>query len=102
MYSMLENVEEITTEQLEDKLKEGIQLLDVREVFEYEMGHIKEAINIPVDSLDAYQANRSKVVYIICARGNRSFRACVTLQQRGYHCINVTGGMALWNGLVER
>lgn len=82
------------------KLKEGEIILDVRNPDEFEAGHIKGALNIPVTEV----ANRTqelkgyKKIYIHCKRGGRAKAAFETLKNQGLDnlvCVH-DAGMDLW------
>ena len=82
--------------------------LDVRTKAEFDQGHPKGAINIPVrirDENDAMVANpnfleeaekqieKSKRLVIGCQRGGRSQKACEIMSEAGYKDLaNVAGG----------
>ena len=76
-------------------------VIDVREVDEFNKGHIEVAVNLPlskikdhVSSLDAY---RDKQVLIICQDGTRSSTAGKITTKAGLKDVFViTGGMAAW------
>ena len=51
MFFLFTKVDSISTAELENKLKENIQLIDVRTPGEFRRGHIKNAKNIPLNSL---------------------------------------------------
>lgn len=81
--------------------KANLLVLDVRTEPEYLSGHIKEAKNIPLDTIsasntDLSKLDKSKPIFVICASGNRSLTAAVKLKRLGYDVTNVKGGMAFW------
>lgn len=78
--------------------KEDITILDVREVEEFQSGHIEGAVNTPLSTLEnGYkQLNPSKHYYVICQGGMRSERACQFLETKGFDVVNVEGGMNQW------
>jgi rhodanese-related sulfurtransferase len=55
----------------------GIMLVDVRDAAEYAQGHMKNAVNIPVDALEKNIASlpADKPVVFVCATGSRSGEA---------------------------
>lgn len=76
-------------------VEQGAYILDVREKFEYEAGHIKGAINIPLSELRDRlpEIPRATPIYIHCRSGQRSYNACLALQQHGLTDVyNVSGG----------
>ena len=78
--------------------KEDITILDVREVEEFQSGHIEGALNAPLSTLDKgyEQLDASKRYYVICQGGMRSERACQFLETKGFDVVNVEGGMNRW------
>lgn len=90
----------ITVNSLKQLLKQSakIKLIDVREIDEFEAGHIKEAINIPLSELDKHvdKFNKEDDYIIICRSGNRSGTACDYLNQFEINTTNVQGGMIEW------
>ncbi|MFA6280696.1 MAG: rhodanese-like domain-containing protein [Bdellovibrionales bacterium] len=90
---------DVTT--LAQRLKSAMPpvLIDVRESYEFEAGHIDGAKLIPLGSLASHLAEvpRDKPVVLICRSGNRSAHATALLIQQGYTNVeNITGGMNAW------
>jgi hydroxyacylglutathione hydrolase len=78
---------------------EKLVIIDVRREMEFAEGHIKGAVNLPVNSLidPASMANieDNQNVYVHCAGGYRSIIASSMLKRQGIHNIrNITGGFA--------
>lgn len=84
----------------EKKKNEAINVVDVREKDEWEKGHLKDAIHVPLSDFDKEKEklNKSEEYFIICHSGRRSAIACERLSEEGYKVTNVTGGMSAWNG----
>ncbi len=81
-----------------DKVRELVEnnniIIDVREIREFERGHIKGAINIPLSELRKRtdEIPKDKPVYLHCRTGQRSYNATLILQNLGFHnVINITG-----------
>lgn len=77
-------------------------LLDVREPWEYQAGHVPGAQLIPLGELEqrVKEVPRDRPVLAICHSGQRSLAAAGYLQQLGYPSVsNVDGGTAAW---IER
>ncbi|GAB79008.1 NADPH-dependent 2,4-dienoyl-CoA reductase, sulfur reductase [Austwickia chelonae] len=75
-------------------IDEGATIIDVREPDEYDLGHIKGALNIPFsqfrDRLDEIPADRP--VYLHCRIGHRSYYVTRELNQIGFpEAVNVNG-----------
>jgi phage shock protein E len=76
-------------------LKEGAVILDVRTKSEYEGGHIKNSLNIPVDQLQKNLSklkDKDKTIITCCASGMRSTSAKSILQNNGYKNVHNGGG----------
>jgi rhodanese-related sulfurtransferase len=91
-------VSEVSVDELESALQSGAPLIDVREIAEYQSGHVPGAVLIPLASvpsaLDRFPADRR--AYIICRSGARSHRACEFLIDNGLDAVNVAGGTLAW------
>jgi len=77
----------------------NLQVLDVRKPAEYDAGHIRGAINLPLgnmtDTLQLAQVSDEHNLYIHCAGGYRSVIAASLLKREGFHNMrNVLGGWA--------
>ena len=87
-----------------DYIKEKINLIDIRESYEYKSGHHPKAKNIPMNTLlvDAEQLfDKSQKYYIICQTGGRSMRTCRSLKQKGFDVVNVLGGISGYRGKLK-
>lgn len=78
-------------------------IVDVRKVPEYADGHIKEALNIPLDELtdpgSMAHLEDSHNIYVHCAGGYRSVIAASLMKKQGIHNLrNVLGG---WGQIKE-
>ena len=100
MFHLFTKIDSISTSELEAKLREPIQLLDVRTPTEFHRGHIKNAKNVPLTKIGAYTPETKETLYIICHSGVRSKLAAKKLKKKGYDVINVRGGMSVWTGKV--
>lgn len=76
------------------------QILDVREPYEWEAGHIEEAVHIPLGEVMAGgergRLNPARRVVVVCKTGNRSEVAALMLQARGFDAHNLEGGTESW------
>lgn len=88
-----------------DNLLGKIELIDIREPYEFNSGSIKTAKNIPMDKLlstpDKFM-DREKEYYIICQSGGRSMAASKALTRAGYKVVNVAGGVGSYVGTKRR
>jgi rhodanese-related sulfurtransferase len=75
-------------------VKNGAQIIDVRTPGEFKRGHIKGAVNIPLQNISS-QMNRirkDKPVITCCASGMRSSSAKSILKSNGYSDVYNGGG----------
>ena len=81
-----------------------LQLVDVREPYEYAAGHIEGSSNIPLPQLLQSSASFDKELQLIfvCRSGGRSAQACRWAQAQGHTAaLNVAGGMLAWRQMVD-
>lgn len=81
--------------------RSDIQVLDVRERDEFNgpLGHIKDAVLIPLGDLAsrAGELDKDRPVVAVCRSGSRSAQANVILAKAGFDKIaNLPGGMLRW------
>lgn len=84
-------------------LKEKIHVIDVRESYEYEEGHIPHSINLPTSVFikSMHILNKQEHYYIICRSGHRSQMVSEFLDRNGYQAVNVIGGIMAYRGELE-
>jgi rhodanese-related sulfurtransferase len=80
--------------------KAEVQILDVREPYEWEAGHVEESVHVPLARIMAGHQEEGvatdRPVLVICRSGNRSELAALMLQARGIDAHNVEGGLEDW------
>lgn len=79
-------------------------LLDVREPYEYEAGHIPNAVNIPLNQLRSRlnELPKDKEIIVNCQVGLRSYIGVRILLQNGFNSVrNLSGGYKTYS-LVEK
>ena len=100
-------MEEITATELKQRLDRGddIQIIDVREPNEFEIGRIPDSNLIPlaqvVNRMSDIDPGRDTVVH--CKAGGRSAKAIEALQRAGFtgHLANLKGGITAWSNEVD-
>ncbi len=82
---------------------ENLTVIDVREVHEFQAGHVPAAQNFPLSTLEQgyKELKPDQKYYVICQGGVRSVSACQFLSAQGFDVTNVAGGMNSWPGQVE-
>ena len=78
---------------------ETLSILDVREDYEFQMGHVPTAKNLPLSTFET--GDKQETYYVICQSGTRSAAACQFLSAQEFDVTNVAGGMNFWHGEVE-
>ena len=80
-------------------LQNGAVIIDVRSKGEYQGGHIKGSLNIPLDTLsnNIAKLKKEKTVITCCASGMRSASAKSILKSKGFQVHNGGGWMTLRN-----
>jgi rhodanese-related sulfurtransferase len=99
MFGFLKNL--FGGEDITEKLKEGAFLVDVRSPQEFDGGHVKGSVNIPLDrvanSLEKFKNKKNIIVF--CRSGNRSSQAKSILEKNGF--TNVTNG-GTWQSVNQQ
>lgn len=100
-------MEQITAEQLKEQLDNGtsMQLLDVRDIWEYEICHIEPSVNIPMSNIPTVleDIDREKMTVVICHHGMRSFQVAKYLESQGFDNVtNLEGGIAAWATSIDQ
>jgi|LGOV01.1.fsa_nt_gb rhodanese-related sulfurtransferase len=99
---MLKYIDEILHIHATDLLRiidtEDILIIDIREPLELDESSIPSAVNIPmITLLNNVNSlfNKTKLYFIICRTGQRSYYVTKVLTAKHYKVINVVGGIAL-------
>ena len=97
-------ITEITISHANELLAAGSLALDVRELLEFETGHIPNARHISRGMLEFMIANhpdfqdKSASIIVYCKSGGRSALATSTLQELGYTKVySMMGGFDSWS-----
>lgn len=86
-----------TASEMRDK---GAAVVDVREPWEFDQGHIEGSIPIPLKSLPGRMDDvpKDRPVIINCHHGGRSMQAVNFLRQQGFgNVTNLEGGIDRWS-----
>ena len=78
----------------------GVQLVDVREPYEWDAGRIAGARHVELERLasEAESLDRDRPVLFYCRTGDRSGMAAQAFREAGYDAYNLAGGIAAWAG----
>jgi len=99
-------IQEIQPSQLASRLKKGEQLeiIDVREPYEWEIGHIPGARLVPLGSIaeEIPRLDKQRETILYCKVGARSMRAARQLADAGVSDVrNLAGGILRWIDEVD-
>ena len=85
---------EISCERLQELIKDGAQLIDVRSTMEFNQGAINGAINLPITSIqhNTDTIDQSKPVLLYCRSGQRSGMVKQFLISLGFEDVYNIGG----------
>ncbi|CAM3938711.1 rhodanese-like domain-containing protein [Catellicoccus marimammalium] len=88
-------MQEITVKEFLAQSLENPKIIDVREIEEYEEGHMPQAMNYPLSEINdwATTLDKNEHYYLICRSGYRSHNAGLFLEEKGYEVTNLLGGM---------
>jgi rhodanese-related sulfurtransferase len=75
-----------------------LQVVDVREPYEREAGHIAGTAHIPMVELTARagEIDRERPVVFYCRVGARSDMAAQAFRASGYRALSLSGGLVRW------
>jgi rhodanese-related sulfurtransferase len=93
-----ENVKEKTSETKQEEVKNGLLIVDVRTVAEFNTGAFPGALNIPLDDvmgrLSEFGTDKDREIIVYCASGGRSAYAQRLLNQAGFTQVANGGGIS--------
>lgn len=87
-------VRQVPVTKVRELVESGTCIIDVREAPEYSLGHLKNAVNIPLSEIRdrLEEIPRDRPVYLHCRSSQRSYNACMALINRGYKNVwNISG-----------
>ena len=103
--SNMARVPEMTPSELADALARGddLQLLDVREPYEWKLGVLPNATLVPLGSLAGAMASldRQRDIVVYCRSGVRSADAVQRLCAAGFRATNLAGGILRWSDDID-
>ncbi|MBE2247559.1 MAG: rhodanese-like domain-containing protein [Candidatus Competibacteraceae bacterium] len=78
---------------MQDVVNKGAIILDVRTKAEFQRGHVKGSVNIPLDQLsnNISKLDHRKTIVTCCASGMRSASAKGILRAKGFETVHNGG-----------
>jgi adenylyltransferase/sulfurtransferase len=101
------NTDEVTVQDMKAALDNpalNIKVVDVRELNEHEIAHVKGATLIPLSQLARRYAelDKNQPYYLHCKGGVRSLQAVQFLKDQGYQNVkSVKGGILAWSSEID-
>lgn len=91
-------VQEVSIQELDQAIASGARVIDVRELDEFDAGHVPSAIHIPLNSIPERlgEIPTSQRLWLICKSGGRSMTAANYLEAQGFDVVSVAGGTMGW------
>jgi len=87
------------------KIDPNIVLIDVRDKSSYNSGHLRNSINLPLETLILHVnkmiSNKLTRIFVYCDMGNKSRNAEYILRQQGYLNTYNLGGVRGYKDLVK-
>jgi rhodanese-related sulfurtransferase len=95
---MEQEIVEVEVAGVPEELPEALTVLDVREGYEWDAGHIKASLHIPLMEVPARMVELppDNQVLVVCRVGSRSAYAAAYLQAQGVDAVNLAGGLVAW------
>ncbi len=104
------HIQEIHPDELDEMIEnhDDLLIVDVRELEEYQQGHIPGSLLVPRGTLESAAdagnkhrveplcSARDRAIVVYCDTGARSALAADTLNQMGFNSYNLAGGIVLW------
>lgn len=99
MINML-SIDTISAEELDSYIdRQDAVIIDLRDLEEYEVSHLKTAVNIPYDEIyKCRRFSKDKLLVLYCNRGSSSLFAARELMKMGYRVKSVVGGIRCYKG----
>ena len=100
--------QQISQEEARERMaeSENYVILDVRTEEEFASGHIRNALNLPLqeigDQTPSLLPDLSQEIYVYCRSGNRSKQASQILAELGYTNVFEFGGIHSWDGEIVK
>lgn len=76
-------------------IKDGAKVIDIRSKFEYDVGHYKNAIHIPIDELNeesTKKLDKNEVYIVYCNTGQRARKASEMMKKMGFKNVFYISG----------
>jgi glyoxylase-like metal-dependent hydrolase (beta-lactamase superfamily II)/rhodanese-related sulfurtransferase len=98
----VEKLEQLSAQELNSRIEKGVaqRLIDVRNPAEWNQGHLRDAVNLPMAKAlgPDFGFSKAEDVVVMCGTGYRSNIVASLLKQNGYERVyGMAGGTIAWN-----
>ncbi|KKO52335.1 CoA-disulfide reductase [Paenibacillus sp. DMB20] len=97
-------VETVQWHEIDELVKRGATLIDVREPGERKAGYIEGSVNIPLNDLRSRlkELPKNETVYVTCQVGLRGYLASRILAENGFASKNLDGGWKTYSSVFRQ
>ena len=96
----MDGYQKINPEEAKSLMSQNCIILDVRMDYEYEEGHIANAVLLPVQEIEekaeSILMDKDQLILVYCRSGQRSKKAAEKLIRKGYTNVKDFGGIIQW------
>lgn len=95
---IIKSIRRISPKKALELQESGASIVDVRQPAEYSAGHIKGAVNVPLNNISKItnRINKDTDVIVYCLSGARSGSAVRQLKSMGYNKVHDLGSIGRW------
>lgn len=105
LFLVMKKMGQVSAEQARKLVEEGAIIIDVRSPSEYADGHIRDAINLPLDSIgsriEQVVKDRHQPILVYCLSGTRSGIAKRILRGRQYLNVHNLGSLLRARSILQ-
>ncbi|QRV02796.1 hypothetical protein JTE88_03440 [Arcanobacterium phocisimile] len=89
---------QLTTAQAYKEYQAGARLIDIRDLIDWNKGHIAGSEHIPQARLlrPSSGLDKTQRLILVCSDGQQSLHTAYRMQNAGYDAISIHGGLASW------
>ncbi len=105
VFFLLKKAGQISAKDAQELLKNGALVIDVRSPGEFGSGHVKQALNIPLDQIESILPrqvkDKNQVLLLHCQSGMRSAAAMKKIKTLGYPNTHNLGSLSRAKQIAE-
>jgi rhodanese-related sulfurtransferase len=86
--------------QVVNLINQGARVIDIRELAQFDKGHIVDAVHIPGPELAGETSDKlkkAKSIVLVCENGTKSGQSATAMRKQGFETtFSLRGGIAAW------